>query len=159
MSEEIIITDGSADRARTPVHLWIVAALSALWNGFGCYEYVMTRTQGATYIKSMMPDVDADAYMAYINGFPIWASFGWGLGVWTALLGTILLILRNKLAVPAFGLSLIGAVLGLGYQIANPVKLSGMDPTMSIVAPIMVIGFCLFLYFYSRAMRARGVLR
>lgn len=144
---------------KAPIHLWIVGILSALWNAFGCYEYAMTRTRGAAYIKSMMPDVDADAYMAYINNFPIWASFGWGLGVWTALAGTILLLMRHRWAVAAFGLSLIGAILGLGYQIMNPAKVQGMDPAMSKIAPIMVIGFCLFLYFYARAMRSRGVLR
>jgi hypothetical protein len=29
--------------AKAPVHLWIVGFLSLLWNGFGCYDYLMTR--------------------------------------------------------------------------------------------------------------------
>ena len=68
---------------RTPIHLWIVGALALLWNAFGCYNYLMTRTKGAAYIKSMMPSIDGDAFMAYVNAFPIWASIGWGLGVWS----------------------------------------------------------------------------
>ena len=52
-----------------PVHLWIVGVLLTLWNGFGCYDYLMTRTKGAAYINEMMHTTDGDAMMAYINGF------------------------------------------------------------------------------------------
>ena len=76
---------------RTPIHLWIVGILSLLWNGFGCYDYFMTKTQGATYVRSMMPDADADAIVAYINGLPMWATSAWAFGVWGGLLGSILL--------------------------------------------------------------------
>lgn len=144
---------------KTPVHLWIAGGLSLLLNGFACYEYVMARTSGAAYVEKMMPDVDATAYMAYIDGFPIWASFGWGLGVWAGLIGSILLLLRHRLAVPALALSFIGAILGLGYQIANPSGVAGMDPTMSQVAPIGILAFTLFMLVYARAMAAKGVLR
>ena len=143
----------------SPKHLWIVGGLATLWNAFGCYEYLMTRTRGAEYIKSMMQDVDADAYMAYINGFPLWASFGWGLGVWGGLAGSILLLMRHRLAVLALGLSLVGAVLGMGYQMMSPANVAGMDESMSAIAPILVIGIALGLFLYARAMRAKGVLR
>jgi len=143
----------------TPKHLWIVGGLATLWNGFGCYEYLMTRTQGAAYIKSMMPDVEAGAYMAYIDGFPLWASVGWALGVWGGLAGSILLLMRNRHAVLAYGLSLVGAVLGMGYQLMTPANVAGMDPTMSAIAPWLVIGIAVLLLLYARSMRAKSVLR
>ncbi|QIK96721.1 hypothetical protein G7076_09990 [Sphingomonas sp. HDW15A] len=65
-------------RAVTPLHLWIVGGLGVLWNAFGCYDYFMTRTRGAEYIEGMMHTADGEAIMAYINGFPIWASAAWG---------------------------------------------------------------------------------
>ena len=74
-------------QGRAPMHLWIVGILSLLWNGFGCYDYFMTRTQGAAYINQMMHTTDGDAMMAYINAFPIWVSAAWGLGVWGGLAG------------------------------------------------------------------------
>ncbi len=33
------------------------------------------------------------------------------------LAGSVLLLMRHRWAVPAFGLSLFGAIIGLGYQI------------------------------------------
>ena len=60
----------------------------------------MTRTQGAAYIESMMPGIDADAMMAYIDSFPIWVSFAWGLGVWAGLAGSLMLLMRHRWAAP-----------------------------------------------------------
>src|SRR5689334_15480964 len=111
-------------RAGAPMHLWIVGVLALLWNGFGCYDYFMTRTRGAAYIEAMMPGYDSAAIMDYINGFPIWASAGWGLGVWGGLLGAILLLMRHRHAVTALGLSMIGAIVGLGYQILRPMPVA-----------------------------------
>ena len=144
---------------RPPVHLWIIGAIATAWNAFGCYDYFMTRTQGATYIKSMMPTVDGDAMMAYINGFPIWASIGWGLGVWGGLAGSILLLVRHRWAVATLGLSFVGAVLGLGYQIANPADIAETHQGFNGVVPYLIIAVALGLFVYARAMRIKGVLR
>ena len=101
---------------KTPIHLWIVAGLATLWNAFGCFDYFMTRTRGAAYIESMMPTIDGAAMMAYINGFPIWVSFFWGLGVWAGLAGSILLLMRHRLAVPVLLASMVGAIVGIVYR-------------------------------------------
>ena len=99
--------------ARTPAHVWIVGILSLLWNGFGCYDYLMTRTKGAAYIDSMMHTDQGSAILAYINAFPIWVSAAWGFGVWGGIAGSILLLMRSRHAVTAFAVSMIGAIVGL----------------------------------------------
>ena len=141
-------------KAGTPAHLWIVGALALLWNGFGAYDYLMTRTRGAAYVESMMPGTDGEALMNYINGFPLWASFGWGLGVWMGLAGSILLLMRHRLAVPALTLSFIGAVLGLGYQLLRPADIPDMHEGFNEVVPYLIIGVALALFLYARPLRA-----
>jgi hypothetical protein len=146
--------------ARTPAHLWIVGILSLLWNCFGAYDYFMTRTRGAEYIASAMPGVDANAALAWINDMPLYAQIGWGMGVWLALLGSILLLLRSRWAVWSFGLSLAGAVLSLGYQLvlAPPMPGASESPMMKVMpAVILIIALALFLY--ARAQEKKGVLR
>ena len=61
---------------RTPMHLWIVGGLATLWNGFGAYDYWMTRTRDVDYLAGMMPSVDPQAMLAWVDAFPIWAQFG-----------------------------------------------------------------------------------
>ena len=143
--------------ARTPAHLWIVGVLATLWNAFGCYDYLMTRMRNTDYLRSMMPDVDPNAMLAYVDGFPIWAQFGWGLGVWGGLAGGILLLLRSRWAVWAFGLSLVGAVLGLGYQLMNPMPF--IEGFMATGMPIIIIVVALALFLYARGQEKKGVLR
>ena len=149
-----------ATSGRAPVHLWIVGALALLWNAFGCYDYLMTRMRDTDYLAKMMPTVDPNAALAWVDAFPIWAQFGWGLGVWGGLIGAILLLVRSRWAVLVLGLSLLGAVLGLGYQALAAPPLAGMeDSTAAAVMPYIIIGVALALFVYARSMRAKGVLR
>ena len=147
------------ETTRTPIHLWIVGVIATLWNGFGCFDYFMTRTKGAAYIESMMPTIDGDAMMAYINSFPIWAAFGWGLGVWAGLVGSILLLVRHRWAVAVLGLSLIGAVIGIGYQLANPVGIVEVSQGVNGMMSYIIIVIAVALFVYARAMQRKGVLR
>src|SRR4051812_42736315 len=87
---------------RTPAHLWIVGILSLLWNCFGAYDYTMTRLKNTDYLSQMG---DPNVVLAYIDGMPMYAQFGWGLGVWGALLGSVLLLMRSRYAVHAFAAS------------------------------------------------------
>ena len=144
--------------AKAPAHLWIVGALALLWNGFGAYDYLMTRTKGAEYVDSMMPGT-GEAVVAYIDSFPVWASFGWGLGVWMGLAGSILLLMRHRLSVIAFGLSLAGAILGIGYQLMRPSGIAQMHQGFNAVVPYLIILIALALYLYSRAQLRKGLLR
>lgn len=144
---------------RTPLHLWIVGILSLLWSAIGCYDYLMTRMRNTEYFEKMMPTVDPNAMLAWVDGFPIYAQFGWGLGVWMGLLGSILLLLRSRWAVWSFGLSLLGAVVGLGYQILAAPPLAGAEGPMFTVMPYVIILIAVALFLYARAQAAKGVLR
>ena len=150
-----------AVEARTPAHLWIVGGLAALWNGFGCYDYLMTRMRNLDYFRSMAPDVDPEAMLAWVDAFPIYAQFGWGLGVWMGLLGSILLLMRHRWAVLVLGLSLLGAVMGLGYQIflAPPMPSPMNESAMATVMPWVIILAAAGLYYYAHVQRKKGVLR
>ena len=144
---------------KAPIHLWIIGGLATLWNAFGCFDYFMTRTKGADYIESMMHTDDGEAIMAYIDAFPIWAAAGWGLGVWGGLAGAILLLMRHRLAVPVLLASLLGAIVGIGYQIANPSGIVELSMGVNAVMPYIIIAIALGLFLYARAMRVKGVLR
>ena len=65
--------------ARTPVHLWIVGGLSALWNAFGAYDYVMTQTRNEAYLAGF-----TEAQRAYFESFPALMEAAWACGVWAA---------------------------------------------------------------------------
>jgi hypothetical protein len=92
--------------------------------------------------------------------FPLWANMAWALGVWGAVCGSILLLLRSRLAVQAFGISLTGMAANTIYGFAladTPMyKITGAV-ALAFTAVIVIVGVSLFLY--SRNMRDLGVLR
>ena len=146
--------------AKTPVHLWVVGVLALLWNSFGCYDYLMTRMRNEEYFRSMAPDADPQAMLAWVDGFPLYAQFGWGLGVWMGLAGSILLLMRHRWAVPALLLSLIGAVIGLGYQILlAPPAPPPMNEGAMTMMPYVIILIAAALYYYAHRQKQAGVLR
>jgi len=148
-----------ATTARTPTHLWIVGALATLWNCFGAVDYVMTRMRNADYLASAMPGVDPQATLAWVDAFPMYVQIGWGLGVWLGLLGSVLLLLRSRWAVWSLGLSMVGAIVSLGYQIALAPPLAGASGFMVTVMPYVIILVAVALFLYARAQAAKGVLR
>ena len=151
--------DSVQDRGRrAPTHLWIVAVVATLWNALGAYDYLMTRMRNMDYLSSM-PGIDANDLLAWVDSFPIWAQFGWGLGVWAGLIGSLLLFARSRYAVWAFALSLVGIVLGIGYQLLAAPPLRGAEGALHTLMPLAVIVIGVALFVYSRAMDRRGALR
>ena len=144
---------------KTPWHLWVVGVVATLWNAFGVTDYVMTRTRREAWIDQMMPGTDSAKIMAYIDAFPIWASAGWALGVWGALAGSLLLLARSRHAVAAFAVSLLGAISGLGYQLANPIDIPEMTQGANGVMPYVIIAIAALLLWYAVRQKAAGVLR
>jgi hypothetical protein len=140
-------------QARTPVHLWIVGILSLLWACFGCLDYTMTNLKNAAWMAQMTPD-----QIAFMDSLPSWLTAFWALGVWGALLASILLLMRKRYAVLAYGISLIGAVVGLGYQMVIATMPASMKAGMMGMMPIFIILVALGLFLYSRAMEKKGVL-
>lgn len=144
--------------ARSPAHLWIVGVLATLWNAFGAYDYLMTRTRNMEYLSSM-PGVDAEAMLAYIDGYPIWAQIGWGLGVWGGVIGSLLILARSKYAVHAFALSLFGMAMSFGYMFFGPPMPGAANQGMLAYFPYLIMLVGVLLLLYAMNMLKRGALR
>jgi len=139
---------------RTPAHLWVVGVLSLLWNFFGCLDYTMTNLKNAAWLAKMSPD-----QLAYMNSLPGWLTAFWAIGLWGGLIGSILLLMRNRYAVWAFGLSLIGAVVGIGYQLFLTKMPASMKQGGMGFMPWVIIIIAAVLYWYAMSAEKKGVLR
>jgi hypothetical protein len=144
----------TAVQRQAPVHLWIVGILALLWNGYGSYGYLMTKTANSAFMARMPAE-----QLAYMESLPGWLSAFWALGVWGGLAGAILLLFKSRYCVWAFGLSLVGAVVALGYQVFLTDRPASMTEGAMVVFPWVIILFAAFLLYYSWAMEKRGVLR
>jgi hypothetical protein len=156
VSGPTVETSSAGLSRRTPVHLWIVGILATLWNAFGCYDYVMTQTENAQYME--MVGFTAEQ-QAYFQSFPAWMEAFWALGVWGALLGSLLLLMRSRFAVHAYALSLLGLLVGTIYQygMADMPDAMNTPAMMGMSAFIWIVAIALLVY--AMRMRRNGVLR
>jgi hypothetical protein len=138
---------------RAPWHLWVVGAISLLWNAVGAFDYVMTQTRNAAYMSGFTPE-----QLAYFYGFPAWVVAAWAIAVWGGVLGALLMLLRKRLAVRVFLVSLIAlsATCFYNYGLTNGMEVAGDAGSLAFSAVIYMTA--LALYSYSLAMQKRGVL-
>lgn len=140
---------------KTPWHLWAIGIITLIWNGFGALDFIMTQTRNPDYLAQFTPE-----QLAYFTSFPIWVNISWAVGVWAAILGSILLLLRLKWAEPVLWLSIIGMIVTSVQNIflAETSLLELMGPVAtSFSVVILLVGVLLALY--ARWMRRLGVLR
>lgn len=135
---------------KTPWHLWVVGFLSLLWNSVGGFSYTMTRL-GMLERLGM-----GEEEIAYFASAPAWSNFFWALGVWGAILGSILILMRSRFAVH----SIVAAIIGL---IGSNTWQYGMsDIPESLASPpltIMIWVTTLLMLYYAWQMTKKGVLR
>lgn len=140
---------------RTPWHVWVIGVVALVWNFGGAFDYWMTQTNNENYLSML-----TEEQMAMLDARPVWFDATWALGVWGAVLGSLLILLRSRFATPAFGVSLIGLVASsvwtYGMSEPSAIEVSG---TFSLIFSAAIAVSLVALYLYARAMTARGVFR
>ncbi len=140
---------------KTPWHIWLIGVIAVLFNSIGVFDFVMSMAQGAVYQASagMTPD-----QIAHYQAMPGWMTVVWAVGVFGALLASILLLLRRKLALPVFVLSLAAFLISLLYTYVLTDGGAVMGQQMAITSAV-IAGLLGFFSWYSWSMAKRGVLR
>jgi hypothetical protein len=140
---------------KTPWHLWLVGVIAVLFNAIGAFDHVMSMAQGASYMASvgMTP-----AQIAHYQELPLWMMAVWAVGVWGAMLGSVLILLRNRLAVAVFAVSLAAFLINLihTYVLTDGGEIMGRQ--MAITS-VVITALLLFFVWYSWLMTKRSVLR
>lgn len=141
-----------SERVYTPWHVWIVGAVTLIWNMGGVVDYVLTKTKNEGYMSSFTPE-----QVEYFYNIPLIYTIFWALGVWGSLIGSVFILLRMKLSQTLFLISLIGYLGSLAYSLFL-YRMPGMEVGHYIFSAVIFIVIVLTLW-YARAMTVRGVLR
>ena len=144
----------SAAPAKTPWHLWLVGVIAVLFNAVGVFDFVMSMARGADYMASAGMTRDQ---VAHYQGMPVWMTIVWAVGVFSAFLASFLLLLRRKLALPVFVVSLAAFLISLLYTYVLTDGGAVMGQQMAITSAI-ITGLLIFFSWYSRVIASRQVL-
>lgn len=139
-------------RTRAPWHLWAVGIVSLLWNGFQCYDYVLSQMRDPDYLSHVPPEM-----AAYLDSFPWWSTALWAIGVWGALAGSVLLLLRSRFASTAFLAAWVSTGITYLYHYAVGMPAALNTPAINMLKAVL-FAVIVLLWWYARRMRDRGVL-
>jgi len=138
---------------KAPVHLWLVAILSVLWNAVGAFDYLATKLRIESYMSQFTPE-----QLEYFYGFPAWMVAAWAVGVWGAFFGALALLFRKAWAVWLFGASILGLATSTVYNFVLTDGQEAMGET-GVMFTVVIWVILLLQFFYAKAMARKGVLR
>lgn len=149
-----------SDAPKTPWHLWVLGIVSLLWFAGGANDYIQTQTRNTDYLDMMAQSINVplETILDYYGNFPIWADALWAFGVWGAVGGAILLLLRSRFAFHALVLSIIGLIGTTSYTYMSDMP-PELNTTFSLVFTLVIWASVIALAYYARRMTAAGVLR
>lgn len=130
----------------------VVAVLLLLWNLMGVAAFFMQYTADLGELAKTDPDT-ARAFAQ----MPGWAWAVYAVAVIAGTLGALALLLKRKLAVPLFALSLVAVVIQFGWTFLGTDLLAVKGWTTAIF-PAVIIAIAVFQLLYARSIAAKGVL-
>lgn len=137
-------------KKKAPWHLWAIGILALLWWALGSLEFIATVTRFEPYISQFPQEM-----LDYWYSFPWWMFAVWGIANFGGLVGAVLLLMKNKLAVPLFAASFACVVISMLVSIFEP----GPEGEGGGVMALVIIAIAAALLVYVWRMRTRGVLR
>ena len=121
----------------------------------GAFDYASAEFGGTAYLQSAGMGAEE---IAYVQSFPTWATAAWAVGVWFCVIGSVLLLVRSRLALYAFALSLVGILVTMYFSLVMPHPAS-FDTTGNRLFDLALVVVTIGLTWYAWAMAKRGVLR
>lgn len=131
---------------------WVISAIALIWNLMGVSVYLMQAYQTDSFKEMYTPE-----QLEVITNAPSWAVGAFAIAVFGGALGSLLMLLRKRLANIVLSLSFIGIIVQFIYNffIANSMEVYGPG---AIIMPLLTIAFGLFLVIYTKNKIKEGIL-
>ena len=125
---------------------WIIATIALLWNLMGLYFFVNENFLMTEEVLAAMPEANRNL----IANSPEWGPVVYGIATVGGVLASICMLMRRKLQIPLFLISLLAIVVQMGYGWIVQKSAEVLEPGMGIILPALVVVFALFFFFYSK---------
>lgn len=143
-------TSAVPSRPKAPWHLWVVGVLALLWYVSGAYTIQMAQL-------GRLPGIEPDE-AAYYAAKPMWKIALTAITTYGSVIASILLLMRHRAAVWAFGTVLGFILLGTAIELIDGTSRAYANNAAAIATTIIVV-IAALMPLYARAMKRRGVLR
>lgn len=143
MNASVAPTQSMPKQARRgPPWFWVASSFGALWNAYGVFQFFKAVTTTRENLIAMgMTELQAETMSSY----PLWMTAAFAVGTLGGLVGSVLLLLRRREAVPVFMASLAGYVVLYIGDITEGVFAALGASQVIILSLVAVIAFGLLL--------------
>jgi hypothetical protein len=126
-----------------PIWFWVIAALGLAWNIFGAVQFLGgLGADVTTMMNKGMTEAQAKLYF----GLPVWMNIAFAMGVFGGILGCLLLMMRKKLAVLVFWVSLAAyLVLYAGDIFLGVFEVFGTQQVIILTTVVLIAAGLLWL--------------
>jgi len=138
------------NKVPVPNWFWVIAVISLLWNLIGCIIFSSEVFAREAIIESM-----TEVQKEWVRSTPNWIYFVFAISVGTGLAGSILLLLRKRLSVTLFAISLAAVLLQMVYTMLIAGGLQVMGPSGAVM-PTVVILLAIAWLLFSLFCKGRG---
>lgn len=135
---KLIMTNGSV---KPPTWFWVVAVIALIWNLMGVGAYL-----GEAFATEEMLAAMPDEQREVLASRPAWATAAFALAVWGGFFGSLLLVLRRKLAQTILIVSLLGVLVQMIYNLfiaGSTITYGPGQIVMALMIPLVSIGLVL----------------
>ncbi len=137
-----------------PTSFWVIAGLFLIWNLMGVFHYL---TSVNATVESLVAQGMTIKQAEVFHNTPSYHYAVFALGVWSGLLGAVLLLLRKDWAIPVFIFSVVMTIVSFVFDVIGG-NLSGLGASYMGIMTFTLI-FSLFEAWYSKRMKALGILQ
>ena len=136
--------------SKPPVWFWVVSAVALLWNLSGVANYLMQ-----AFATPEMLDAMTEHQRDYMENTPAWVTACFATAVWGGTLGSILLLLRKRLAHVVLIISLVAVIGQVSHSIflSNAIEVYGPS---GMILPIVIVAIGVYLVFFAKKGKDRG---
>lgn len=139
---------------KTPAWFWVIALLLLLWNlmGVGSFIFHTFLMQGEAL--ELLPEKEKALYGEY----PLWTHIVFAIATLSALFANILLLIKKKMAINFFIISLIAIIIQMFHNLflTSAVDVYGVE---AYIMPILVIIIAFFEVWFSKKLFQKGILK
>ncbi|MDQ7050121.1 MAG: hypothetical protein Q9M92_11550 [Enterobacterales bacterium] len=144
------MNDVNINQQQAPKWFLPLVSLALVWNLMGVMAFYMQVTMTDEMIAKL-----SEIEQAMYNELPIWYTIAFAIAVFGGALGSLMLLLKNKLACPIFLLSFLAVLVQMFYSFVVSDAWDVYGPGGAIM-PAMIVIIAIGLMLLSRKSRING---
>lgn len=133
-----------------PLSFWIVSVLALLWNLLGMAIFFLQINMPPETLAAMPAD-----QRALYEATPVWVDGAFAVAVFGGALGSAMLLMKKRLALPLLMLSLLGLLVQMGYTYLMTPAFRVYGPSGAVL-PILLVLIAIFLVWFARRALSKG---